>query len=600
MAYPDLDQYGYISDCSSAALVSTSGSMDWCCMPCVDSRSFFCRILDWEKGGYCSICPTGNYESSRRYIGNSLVLETTFKTESGSIRIIDAFLIHSGEELDSYNQILRIAEGITGKVQVNLELIARFDHGSIKPWIRKTRNNNHIIIGGNDGLLISGNFPLEMIDRHNLACTDFLKQGQRKRLSITWRKPEDFDRRKIEPPDDQELDQRMQKTLDWWESWSSQCTMKGPYESYIIRSSLVLKGLSNISTGAIAAAPTTSLPETMGGARNWDYRFSWIRDACFTVRALERVGYCTEADEFRKFIERSAAGRAEDLQVYYGINGDRRIREINLEYLEGYKSSKPVRIGNAAKNQVQLDMLGQLLDLAWEWHARGRSPDKDYWEFLKEIVDKASHLWKEPGQGIWEYRTEGRHFVHSKMMCWVALDRGIKLAKELGLKAPVIEWERSSNELRKEVEDKGYDKKRGVFIQAFEHPVMDSSLLLMPMFGFLDYRDPRMIRTTDAVRDELEENGLLYRYPPGDDGMEGKEGTFIACTFWLAQCLAFQGRTTEAKKTLEKALFTGNDLGLFSEEYEASKKIMLGNFPQGLSHLSLINALNAISELNIE
>lgn len=592
--HPKIQDYGYIADCHSAALVSVSGSIDWCCMPQIDSDSCFCRILDWDKGGYCRICPSGPYESSRRYQGNTLILETTFQTATGRFRLLDAFTMHTGGEHDPYQQILRIAEGLAGIVDMTVELLPRFGYGSIRPWIRRAGPGHHIAIGGSDGLYIHGNFPLEMLDRHGLACSCSIGKGQRRRLSIIWRKPEDLDEGRIEVPDDQEMDRRMQGTVGWWESWSSQCSVTGPFETSIRRSAIVLKGLSNAPTGAIAAAPTTSLPEAPGGCRNWDYRYSWIRDSCFTVRSLGRVGYHREADGFRRFIERSAAGTADDLQVLYGVSGGRSIYEHTLDHLSGFRGAQPVRVGNEAKYQLQLDVFGEMLDLSWEWHSRGFSPDNDYCEFLVELVNKAARTWKEPDQGIWEIRGAARHFVHSKVMCWSALDRGIRLAEDLELDAPLEDWKQARDEVCRAVEERGYDPERGIFIQAFDYPVMDAALLLLPMFGYLDYRDPRMVRTVDAVKDELEEGGLIRRYPTGDDGLEGREGVFVACTFWLAECLVRQGRRKEAEEALTRAMATANELGLFPEEYDPATGDMLGNFPQGLSHLSLINAAYAL------
>jgi GH15 family glucan-1,4-alpha-glucosidase len=593
--YPPIRDYGYIADCHSGALVSTAGSIDWCCMPRIDSGSCFGRILDWENGGFCQIAPRAPFETSRRYLEGTLVLETTFRTESGKVRLLDCFTVHAGGEHKPHRQLLRVVEGLEGKVDLTLHLVARFDYSSIKPWIRRTQAGHYLAIGGSDGLFISGDLPLRMKHRHDLSGSCAVEKGGRLRLSVLWRPPEDLDEGLVEAPRLEELDHRLQETIDWWRSWSSQGVMTGPYASQLRRSAIVLKGLANAPTGAIAAAPTTSLPEAPRGSRNWDYRFSWIRDSCFTVRALAELGYGKEADGFRRFIERAAAGSAEQIQVLYGIGGERRLHERELDGLAGYRGAKPVRIGNAAEGQLQLDVYGELLDLAWQWHARGRSPDHDYWEFLVELVDKAARCWTQPDRGIWELRGRPRHFVHSKAMCWVALDRGVRLAEDLGRKAPLDEWRRARDEVRRVVEERGYDRQRGVFVQAFDYPNLDAALLLLPVVGFIDYRDPRMVRTADAVWEELGEAGLLRRYAPGDEGMEGEEGVFLACSFWLAECLACQGRVVEAHEVFERALVTSNDLGLFSEEYDTETNDMLGNFPQGLTHLALINAAEAIA-----
>ncbi len=595
--YPSIDDYAYIADCHSSALVSRSGSIDWCCMPRIDSGSCFGRILDWVKGGYCQIVPTRSYEASRRYLEGTLVLETTFRTREGEARLIDCFTMRKGGKHDPHQQILRIMEGIRGRMEFTLEIVPCFDYGTTKPWVRRYKERDYIAIGGNDGLLISGDFHCEMKGRHSLSGSCAVEAGERTHLSILYRRPEELDEDLVEPPAPEELDRRLEETVAWWRSWSSRGTMKGPYAAQADRSAIVLKGLSNAPTGAIAAAPTTSLPESPGGSRNWDYRYSWIRDSSFAVRSLAEIGHVNEADGFRRFIERTAAGSAEELKILFGVGGERRLHEHEIEELEGYRGSKPVRVGNAAAGQMQLDIFGELLELAWNWHNRGYSPDDDYWEFLVELVNTAAESWKKPDHGIWEMRGRPRHFVFSKAMCWVALDRGIRLAVDLGRTGPIDLWKKERIELRKTVEEKGYDTQRGVFIQALDRPEMDAALLLLPTVGFVEYGDERMIRTTDAVRMDLEEEGLLLRYPPGNDELEGDEGGFLPCSFWLVECLARQGRAQEAHDVFDRVLSTGNDLGLFSEEYDPKKREMQGNFPQGLTHLSLIAAAVALAEM---
>jgi len=362
-----------------------------------------------------------------------------------------------------------------------------------------------------------------------------------------------------------------------------------------VRSATVLKALTQATTGAIAAAATTSLPEAPGGSRNWDYRASWVRDSVFALRSLAELGYTAEADGFRRFIQRSAAGSAEELQIMYGLGGERRLVELTLDDLEGYGGARPVRIGNAATRQHQHDAYGELLDLAWAWHRQGRSPDADTWRFLVELVNQAAERWTTPDRGIWELRGQALHLVHSKVMCWVALDRGLRLAAELGFPAPVGRWTRTRTAIRAAVERHGYDPGRGVFTQAFDRHELDAALLLLPSVGFLAWDEPRMLRTVDAIRRELEVDGLLLRYR-APDGLEGTEGAFVACTFWLAECLARQGRTAEARAAFTRASATANDLGLFAEEFHAASGTLLGNFPQALTHLSHIAAAVALEE----
>jgi pentatricopeptide repeat protein len=595
--FPPIGDYGYLSDCHSCALVSRDGSIDWACLPRFDSASCFARILDLEKGGFCRIAPEGPFKTARGYIEDSLILETTFRTGSGKARLIDAFTMRKGGEHDPHRQILRVVEGLDGTTDFRLECAPRFEYAAVKPWIRAVGPGAYAAIGGSAGLLISGNFRFEAPDRHRLGGTCRVAKGERAYLSILYRNPETLDEGGIEPPAVPELERRLAETLEWWRVWASKRRYAGARAGLAFRSAAVLKGLCHAPTGAIIAAATTSLPESPGGSRNWDYRYTWIRDSCFAARSLAEIGFEHEADGFRRFVERSAAGSADEIQVFFGVGGERRLREATVDDLEGYGGAKPVRIGNAAQRQVQLDVYGEILGLSWLWHSRGHSPDAGYWEFLAETVTMAARSWSRPDRGIWEIRGEPRHFVYSKVMCWAALDYGIRLARELRREAPVELWTRARDEARRAVESSGYDASRGIFVQAFGSPVMDASLLLIPTVGFVDYRDERMVRTTDAVRAELDAGGLLRRYPEGSDGLPGREGAFLACSFWLVNCLARQGRLDEARAVFDRAVGTGNDLGLFSEEYDVERDRMLGNFPQGLTHLSLIEALIALGEV---
>jgi GH15 family glucan-1,4-alpha-glucosidase len=593
-----IKDYGFISDCHSVALVSKEGSIDWCCMPRIDSSSCFGRLLDWPKGGYCRISPTVRYKISRRYLENSLILETTFHTAKGSAKLIDCFTLREGGEQHPHRQILRILEAIEGEIEFRCQFVPRFDYGIIKPWIRflnGNKGNRITAIGGSSGLLVTGDINFEFQGRHNCRSVFNLAPGDRVRLSILHRPPEDLDEMNEEIPDDKELDRRLEETIQWWRHWSSKGNYKGDNSLQANRSAVVLKGLCNAPTGAIAASATTSLPEMINGIRNWDYRYSWIRDSVFTLRSLNELGHSSEADGFRRFIERSAAGSAEEIQILYGVGGERRSYEVTLDYLEGYRGSRPVRIGNAAAKQKQFDIFGELLDLAWSWHKLGNSPDDDYCQFIRELVDRTINIWQEPDCGIWEIRDEHRHFVLSKAMCWVALDRAIKLAEDMHLDYPKKQWQQVKSDIRDRIMEKGVDKKRGIFIQAFDYPICDASLLLLPVFGFIDYDDELMVRTTEAIREDLEEDGLLRRYPEDSDGLDGNEGIFTACTFWLVECLAAQGKMEEALKYFKAASATANDLGLFSEEYDVAGKEMLGNFPQGLTHLSHIAAIVALN-----
>ena len=589
--YPAIADYALISDSNSAALVSRAGSIDWCCLPRLDAGSCFGRLLDWEKGGFCSISPKGGTRnSSRRYLEDTLVLETTFEAEGGEARLIDCFALPE-DPRHPHHQILRVVEGVSGYVELEMEIAPRFDYGAVAPWLRQEGVGVYSAIGGNDGFLISGDAGLSPSDKHTLSATIGVHPGDRVRLSILSVPPERLDYDPPEAPDADEVDRLLDVTVEHWREWASGLRFDGPYKPGVLRSALVMKALMNDLTGAVAAAPTTSLPEVPGGEMNWDYRYAWIRDSFFSVRSLAEVGFEDAADDFRRFIERSAAGSAESLQLMYGLGGERRLTEEKLDFLEGYRGARPVRVGNAAADQLQLDMYGELLELSWRWHRRGNSPDDDYWRFLFELVDAAAERWSEPDKGIWEMRGPPRHFVHSKVMCWATLDKGLRLAEECLRKAPERRWKKMRGEIREAVESQGYDEERGVFTQCFGGKDLDAALLLLPRVDFLDYGDERMIRTTDAIREDLDDHGLLKRYRNEDT----QEGAFLACSFWLAECLAHQGRAEEAGAVFDRALTTANDLDLFSEEYDTETGEMLGNFPQGLTHLSHIPAAVALA-----
>jgi len=597
--YPPISDYAFISDCHSMALVNRRGSIDWCCMPRADAASIFGRLLDWDRGGQCTVRPVdGDVLGYQAYVDDTLVLCTTFRTDGGEARIYDCFSMHAGGADDPHLQLLRVLEGVRGRVDMEILIQPRFDYGELKPWIRRHTERIHSAIGGNDGLLISCDAHLDASEGHELTAVVELRAETRVRLSIEFLRPEQIEFQLPNVPDPMQIDHRLEETLDWWRKWSSQIRLEGTHRAGVMRSAIVLKGLSHAPTGAVAAAATTSLPETPGGTRNWDYRFSWIRDSSFSVASLADIGCYSEADGFRRFVQRSSAGSARDLQIMYGLGGERRLTEIELP-LEGWRGSKPVRIGNAASNQLQLDAYGTLVDLSWRWHQRGQSPDDDYWRFIVDLVEVAAERWQEPDRGIWEIRGPARHFVHSKVMCWTALERGLQLAKECLRKAPTRRWQTVRRQIRDAIEENGYNAKRGVFTQTFEGRHLDASLTLLPMFGFVEYTDPRMTRTVDAIIEDLERDGLILRYDleAADDGLTGREGTFLACSFWLAECLAHQSRHDEARRFFDRAASTASDLGLFSEEFDTITNQMVGNFPQGLTHLSHIAAAVALADV---
>jgi GH15 family glucan-1,4-alpha-glucosidase len=593
--YPPIGDYAMISDCRCAALISRRGSVDWCCMPRFDDDSCFGRLLDWDRGGYCSLQPIGDeLASSRQYLPQTMILATRFKTAAAEAVLYDFFAMDEDGGQPCFDQI-RIVEGIHGEMEFESEVVPRFDYGEIIPHIRLAGNQALVATGSNKGLIIHADFPLEVVAQHMLHARFRLRAGERRRLLLRFEFPDRIDAASREAlPGGDEIDRRFERTRNWWTGWAGRAQAPFELDAQTLRSLIVLKSLTYEPTGAVVAAPTTSLPEAEGGQRNWDYRYSWIRDSVFVVRAFERLGYEAEAERFDCFIQRSSAGAAGQLQIMYGVDGKRRLNELDLQWMDGYRGARPVRIGNRAAKQKQIDIYGELLLMAWQRHASGHRADDDYWAFLHSVVELVCQSWHEPDHGIWELRDAPRHFVHSKAMCWAALDCGIRLAQEMGEGAPLAHWRDVREEIRHAIESQGYDAERGVFIQAFGWPHLDAAVLLLPRVGFVAYDDPRMLRTSDAIRRELGADGLVLRYK-APDGLPYGEGTFLPCTFWLAACLARQGQHDEAWRYYRRALACANDVGLFSEEFDAGTGTMLGNFPQALTHVSQIAARTALA-----
>ncbi|MFC7517575.1 glycoside hydrolase family 15 protein [Herbaspirillum sp. GCM10030257] len=597
--YPPIAEYATVSDCHCMALVSRAGSVDWCCMPRIDDDSLFGRLLDWDKGGFCAISPVEKgYVSTRRYLPGTMMLETRFCTPAGEVMLYDFFAMdEDGLEHPRYD-LVRIVDGITGEVELSLDICPRFDYGEIVPRMQRHPSGVYTAIGSNKGLLIHSDVPLKVIEHRDLSATVRVAASRRIRLVLKFQVPELIESAIAHGlPDQAKIDRAFEHTRAWWSDWSARIRAPFEVDFQTLRSAITLKSLTFERTGAIAAAATTSLPESIGGQRNWDYRFSWVRDSLFTVRALHDLGYVREADRFHQFIERSSAGSADELQIMYGVDGKRRLTEIELDWLEGYRRSRPVRIGNRAAKQLQMDIYGELVEMAWEWHANGHQTDPDYWTFLVDVIDTVCERWPDRDHGIWEVRAEPVHYVHSKVMCWAALNRGIMLAKDKQFKAPVERWIKNREELRVAVETRGYDPQRGIFVQAFDSNCLDAALLLLPRVGFIAYDDPRMQRTTDAICIKLDRHGLLVRYD-STDNLPGNEGVFLPCTFWLVTCLARQGQRERAWQYYERALSCANDVGLFSEEFDVDNWSMLGNFPQGLTHVSQITARLALAAID--
>jgi GH15 family glucan-1,4-alpha-glucosidase len=586
--YPPISAYALLADGAGAALVSRHGSVDWCCLPRIDSGSSFGRLLDWDSGGHCAFGPTAAAaDRARQYLDDTLVLCTDVTRGGAHVRVYD-FMVFPREGDDVPHELVRIAEGVAGELTFALEVVPRFDYGTVAPWVRRHSPETWSATGGDDAMIIWSDVELELEGEHQLAGRCTVRAGERRRLVMRHAAPEAVD---DEPGWSVErCDARLKDTVANWRRWAKRISND---DAGVRRSVLVLHALTNARTGGMAAAATTSLPESLRG-RTWDYRYCWIRDSTFATRALAEVGCGTEADAFRRFIQRSSAGTAEDLQIVYGVRGARRIGEQQLPELEGWRGIGPVRVGNTAAGQFQLDAYGELVNLAWRWHERGNSPDDDLWRFLVTLVDHAAARWRDPDRGIWEWRPRRQHWVHSKALCWTALDRGLRLAEECMRKAPVRRWRRQRAAVKRAIEREGYDRKRGTFVQWFGSARVDASLLQSPVTGFVDWDDERMVRTTDAVREQLDDRGLLRRHA-NNDGQPGREGAFLACSFWLAECLARQERPGEAREVFDAAMATANDLGLFSEEFDTRNGEMMGNFPQALTHLSHVAAARALA-----
>jgi GH15 family glucan-1,4-alpha-glucosidase len=470
----------------------------------------------------------------------------------------------------------------------------RFDYGTVAPWIRHHGGGLYSAIGGDDGLLCFSDAGLEPDGERRLVAAASVHEGERIRLSLEFRRPETLEDG-VEAPAPADLDAALEATVAAWREWASRTHPDVADERGVRRSALVLKALTYEPTGAMVAAATTSLPEGVEGTRTWDYRYSWIRDAHLASGCLTDLGYEAEAGAFRRFIERSSAGSADDLHMFYGVGGERRLQEAELPELAGWGGAQPVRIGNNAVGQVQLDAYGHLVSQSWRWYRLGHPPDDDYWRFIVDLVDAAVERWHEQDAGIWEWRGDGKHFVYSKAQCWVAVNLGLKLAEECMRKAPERRWRKARDEIREAVEAKGFDASRGTFLQAFGEKGLDAAVLRLAAIGFVEYDDPRMVSTADVIAAELCDGGLIRRYD-ADDGLPGHEATFLPCTFWLVELLARQGRGELAREWFDRAVATANELGLYAEEFDPAAKRMMGNFPQALTHLAHIEAALALGE----
>jgi len=600
VSYAPISDYALVGDCHASALVSKDGAIDWACLWRFDASPVFCRLLDAEKGGTFALTARELESVQRRYLTDTNVLETTFTTKSGVARLIDCFTMRSGGRTKPYRQLLRVIEGVEGEVTFDVLIRPLFDYALLRPWLRYHEDHDlYSAVGGDEAFVLQSEIPLHISGEGARFLGELtVRRRQRRRFSIISRRPHDM---RLEKLATAVLDRRLKATIDWWRQWVNQGTYDETYREEVVRSALVLKLLTCAPTGAIIAAPTTSLPEAAGGTRNWDYRFSWIRDSAHTLAALLAVGHPEVATGFKMFIERATAGHADDLQVVYGCYGERRLTEVELSHLDGYRGSRPVRIGNAAATQRQLDVYGELLNATHLWLSAGNTLSVDGWRFVRGLVEATCASWKEPDRGLWEMRGDPRHYVESKAMCWLALECGVQTCEQYGLPAEVGRWREVREEIRATIEREGFDRERGCFVQFFGSREVDASLLLLPIMGFLDANDPRMRATVDAIETDLCDGLLVRRYrnEAVDDGLEGGEGAFLMASFWLVDVLAMQGRLKDAESRFQRLLKLANDVGLFAEEYDGVRSEQLGNFPQAFTHMALINSAESLARAQL-
>jgi GH15 family glucan-1,4-alpha-glucosidase len=582
-----IEDYALISDMQSAALVGRDGSVDWLCLPRFDSHACFAALLGTKDNGHWRISPAGGGRANRRrYRGNSLILETEWETTSGSVRVID-FMPPRGEAPD----VVRIVEGLAGRVDMRSALRIRFDTGRIVPWVRSVDGQVAAIAGPDSVWLRS---DLSHYGQDFTTRADFsVAAGDRTCSVLTWHPSH------LPPPKPVEPEIALQETELFWSEWIGNCTYDGEWREAVHRSLVTLKGLTYSPTGGIVAAATTSLPEDIGGVRNWDYRFCWLRDATMTLTALLRTGFTDEARAWRDWLLRAIAGSPQNLQIMYGVAGERQLVEYELDWLPGYERSRPVRFGNAAARQLQLDVYGEVLDALHLSRVAGIAGDKNAWSLQRTLMSWLESHWDLPDEGIWEVRGGRRHFVHSKLMTWVAADRTVQAVERFGLDGPAKQWRALRERIHREVCENGYDSERNTFTQSYGSPELDAALLMIPQVGFLPADDPRVIGTVEAIQRELTEDGFVRRYatPGGEqenvDGLPGDEGAFLACTFWLADALGMIGRRQEARELFERLLDLRNDVGLLSEQWDTKRQRLVGNLPQAFSHVPLVNtALN--------
>jgi GH15 family glucan-1,4-alpha-glucosidase len=579
---PRTEDLAIIGDTHTVALVGRDGSIDWLCLPRFDSGACFARLLGTEENGCWRIAPRGAAAATRRrYRGDTLILETEFETPSGLVRLVDFMPCpRRGNEID----VVRIVEGCRGEVAMEMDLAFRFDYGRIVPWVR-SRDYGLLAVAGPDAIELRA--PVAMRGEGFRTVSTFkVAAGERVPFILTWHPSNEPETRDRNPR------HLLRKTERWWRSWAGQCSYEGEWREAVMRSLITLKALTYSPTGGMVAAPTAALPERIGGVRNWDYRYCWIRDATLTLYSLLKSGFTEEARAWREWLLRAAAGKPSELQTMYGLSGERRLTELELPWLDGYEGSRPVRIGNAAHAQFQLDVYGELMDALHVARTRKLGPEEDAWKLQLALLEYLEGAWDQPDEGIWEIRGERRHFTHSKVMAWVGLDRSIAAVETLGLDGPVERWRRLRARIHDDVCRRGFDAQRNAFVQYYGGTALDAALLMLPLVGFLPVDDPRVRGTVAAIRRELMVDGLVMRYSGenGVDGLPPGEGAFLVCTFWLVDNLAVAGQYGEARELFERLLELRNDVGLLAEEYDPHAGRQLGNYPQAFSHIGLINS----------
>jgi GH15 family glucan-1,4-alpha-glucosidase len=585
-----IEDYGFLSDTQTGALVSRDGCVDWLCFPRFDSPACFASLLGKKENGHWRFFPDEEVTVNRCYRGETLILETELETKSGAVRLID-FMPPRGENPD----IVRIVEGLRGKVSMHMELIIRFDYGYIVPWVRRRKRFDGLeAIAGPNGLILRT--PVETCGKDLTTVAEFtVAKGDRVPFVLTWYASHTDPPRKVNP------EHALQDTEVFWGNWAKRFESKSKWREAVVRSLITLKGLTYAPTGGLVAALTTSLPEEIGGVRNWDYRYCWLRDAALILLVLIRAGYLEEATSWRQWLLRAIAGSPAQMQTIYGVRGERRLIEYEIPWLSGYENSRPVRIGNAASNQFQLDVYGEVLAAAWQGHLAGLKMTEPDWALLVAIVKFLESHWQEPDEGIWEVRGGRQQFTHSKMMAWLAFDRAIKMVETCGCAAyeNIDRWQKIRDQIHADVCEFGYNPKKKAFTQVYGSEALDASLLTMPLTGFLPVTDERVRGTIDAIERELMHDGFVLRYRPqetGVDGLPGNEGVFLPCSFWLADCWHLLGRRKEARELFERLLDVRNDLGLLAEEYDPRTKRQLGNFPQAFSHVALVSCARILSD----